>query len=745
MRGVTVVSLLLFAGARLAAGAGDELPIRVNRLDEKAIVLSVGETDVWANVTAFAAEKGIVVVDTSAFPAGAAEIRKRIERELGRRDIAWVVNTHDHFDHTLGNQAFSDTVIVGHEECARAVRGFPAGLSAFKENRRERIARRQVEIESVGPGSDLAKRNRDDITHTERMLSELESDYVSTPPELTFDDRLTLHMGDMTVNLIDYGEAHTDGDLLVHVPELRLLLVGDLFSRDWLPAIQERRTGVSGWLEVLGPLIDGEGAVERVVPGHGGIMTAAELRAQRDYLRDLRDGVAAAFEEGLSLADARERLAFEKEFKHLEQLRRTWEEEDFHEANVGAIWRSLQEPAAARLQSLVEERGLDAALPAFRSEVMGRDRYTFEERGFTALGYRFLRGGRIGAAVEVLRLAAEIFPDAWNVHDSLGEACMYADEKELAVASYGRSLELNPGNRNAEQRLQNMDRELSEIRLETKEPFRYAPGVQTGLKGPYLGQAPPDLQPEPFAPGIVSILAGPEFSCTFSPDGKELYFNRGPNIWFSRLEKAGWTAPALAPFNSPHLDHEPHITADGKRLFFGSGRPRPGVTGNPYGIWVMERTGEGWGEPRYHGPGMYVTTSRSGNIYLTDVSGEPDYGVIVRSRLTDEGYGEFEILGGGVNTPYPDAHPCIAPDESFLVFDSRRPGGLGEESDLYVAFRTEDGSWGEAIPLRELNTEGGDAIASLSPDGKYLFYHSHRDIYWVSAAIIEKYRPGEPE
>jgi glyoxylase-like metal-dependent hydrolase (beta-lactamase superfamily II) len=340
---MTVIFLFLIAGApHLPAVADDEIPIRVNRLNEKAIVLSTGETDVWANVAAFAAEKGIVVVDTSAFPAGGAEIRKRIEKELGRRDIAWVVNTHDHFDHTLGNQAFSDTVIVGHERCARAVRGFAAGLSGFVENRRQRIALRQAELESGGSGSGEARRKREFITHTERMLSELESDFVPTPPEVTFNDRLTLHLGDMTLNLIYYGEAHAEGDLLVHVPELRLLLVGDLFSKGWLPGIEERRTGVSGWLEVLNPLLDGEGAVERVVPGHGEIMTAAELRAQRDYLRDLRDGVAAAFEEGLSLADARERLAFENGFKHLENLRHTWEGEDFHEANVGAIWRSLQ-------------------------------------------------------------------------------------------------------------------------------------------------------------------------------------------------------------------------------------------------------------------------------------------------------------------------------------------------------------------------------------------------------------------
>ena len=99
-------------------------------------------------------------------------------------------------------------------------------------------------------------------------------------------------------------------------------------------------------------------------------------------------------------------------------------------------------------------------------------------------------------------------------------------------------------------------------------------------------------------------------------------------------------------------------------------------------------------------------------------------------------YQESESLNGGVNSPYYEAHPCIAKDERFLIFDSNRPGGYGE-ADLYICFRDQNGSWGNAINLGEnINSKGWDGYASISPEGMYLFYSSnksgHYQLYWIS-------------
>ena len=93
------------------------------------------------------------------------------------------------------------------------------------------------------------------------------------------------------------------------------------------------------------------------------------------------------------------------------------------------------------------------------------------------------------------------------------------------------------------------------------------------LKGPYLGQKPPGLTPEIFAPGIISSTDDRELgSCTFSPDGKEFYFTRSiDNNWVilvSRLESEGWTFPEPVKFSEGFTALESHVTFDNRRIFW---------------------------------------------------------------------------------------------------------------------------------------------------------------------------------
>ena len=79
--------------------------------------------------------------------------------------------------------------------------------------------------------------------------------------------------------------------------------------------------------------------------------------------------------------------------------------------------------------------------------------YFVSENEMNSMGYRLLGENKVEEAIEVLRINTEVFPDSWNVWDSLGEAYMVNGAKELAIESYERSLELNPGNQNAHRML----------------------------------------------------------------------------------------------------------------------------------------------------------------------------------------------------------------------------------------------------------------------------------------------------
>ena len=83
----------------------------------------------------------------------------------------------------------------------------------------------------------------------------------------------------------------------------------------------------------------------------------------------------------------------------------------------------------------------------------------------------------------------------------------------------------------------------------------------------------------------------------------------------------------------------------------------------------------------------------------------------------------------GINKDIWIAHPFIAPDESYLIWDAEQEGVYG--ADIYISFRQPNGSWGEAIGMGDtINTADHEQGASLTPDGKYL-------LFWRG---VEKYR-----
>jgi hypothetical protein len=376
-------------------------------------------------------------------------------------------------------------------------------------------------------------------------------------------------------------------------------------------------------------------------------------------------------------------------------------------------------------------------------------RFIFDENAFNGLGYAFLyRERKPGAALAVFRMNTELYPGSWNTWDSLAEAYQFAGQPRKAETCWLKARDLAPENDHVKQSLTRIRGVLQDYERETAAEVATTPGRKTGLKGPYLGQNPPGRTPKVFAPGIISSHDNFEFSGTFSPDGREFYFTRRAHgarnnvIMVCRQNNGEWLAPEPASFSGRYSDHEPHITPDGGRLYFGGNRPQAEGAAPEYGIFYVEREGGDWGEPVYDGPGMYVSVSEKGNMYLTDV-GIDAGGGILRIPLIDGKRGEPIRLGGGVNEPTPAAHAFVARDERFVIFDATRPAGQGGEGDYYVSFRQPDGSWGPAINLGdEINSPGANLCPFLSHDGKYLFYTAYRDIYWVSAAILEDLRPG---
>lgn len=262
------------------------------------------------------------------------------------------------------------------------------------------------------------------------------------------------------------------------------------------------------------------------------------------------------------------------------------------------------------------------------------------------------------------------------------------------------------------------------------------------LEGPYIGQKPPGLTPEVFDPGLVSTEYR-DWGGSFTPDMKEYYFSR-LNI------KSGKTSTFV--FKSENNRWHESAAEPGGGFISPDGKTRH--DGNRY----RERTDDGWSELKSLGSPfediliMRLTASSKGTYFfdkiIEDGKGGYDDAPISSSRLVDGKYEEPKPLSKEINTGKNNSHPFIAPDESYIIWDSQRDGGFGD-SDIYISYRQQDGSWGEAINMGDkINTEAWEAAATVTPDGKYLFFNRNAgsdkyenvDIFWVDAQIIEDLR-----
>lgn len=284
-----------------------------------------------------------------------------------------------------------------------------------------------------------------------------------------------------------------------------------------------------------------------------------------------------------------------------------------------------------------------------------------------------------------------------------------------------------------------------------------------------FGLEAPGLEPELFAPGIVSTEDAIELNGVLRPDGREFFFTRlDPDkrmiMHRSRLIDGEWTGPERIeafPDGAGDWAVDMSYTPDGDSLIFlGRG---PGGLGDEPGLdlWTMDRDGDGWSYGTVipkpvssDGSEYYPCVVGDGSIYFSSnrpgTLGSSD--VWRAQRLEDGTYAEPVNVGAPVNTEHSEGDTWVSPDETLLVVSSRRPGGEGS-SDLYVSRRDAEGHWTEPKNLGPtINTDGIEFCPMGTWDGRVLFF-SRRvgnswaettagTVHWVSAEVLNAPDPG---
>jgi glyoxylase-like metal-dependent hydrolase (beta-lactamase superfamily II) len=238
-------------------------------------------------------EEGIVQIDATMHPRFALNWIRSV-REITDKPFLYLINTDHHQDHIMCNALFGAR-IVNHKATDDEVRKlesfepqnvlpfvFPKHLYLLAESRdpaiiaslRQRLATFDEET----------RKSYDGIRHR--------------AADITFEDRITINLGDVSVEAFHVG-GHAVGSTLVYVPEEKVLFGGDSIFNDLMPNIEEADT--ARWIDVITAIEAMD--VETIVPGHGDPSDKAPLAKLKEYILLAREGVAHHALRGLSRAE----------------------------------------------------------------------------------------------------------------------------------------------------------------------------------------------------------------------------------------------------------------------------------------------------------------------------------------------------------------------------------------------------------------------------------------------------------
>ena len=265
-------------------------------------------TKVNCNGAVILLDDGVMLVDTFSKPSAARALMEQI-KSVTPKPVKYVVDTHFHWDHYYGNEVY--------------LGAWPAGVEIISsEATRQNIEQRGIprvkreilevpkEIETLK--ADLAKATdatkkaeiQENLRQTEAYLAELKAMRV-TLPTLTFDRSLILYRQSRTVEILYLGKGHTDGDAVVYLPKEKVIITGDALH-GWTPYMGDSYP--YDWIRMLE-------ATEKldfdyIIGGHGGVMRGkGQFQMWEQYFRDLLAETAAAYAQGATLEETRQRVA----------------------------------------------------------------------------------------------------------------------------------------------------------------------------------------------------------------------------------------------------------------------------------------------------------------------------------------------------------------------------------------------------------------------------------------------------
>jgi len=340
---------------------------------------------------------------------------------LGGASPKVIINTHSHIEHTAGNMAFgAGPLIIGHENLRARLR---SGAYLFDEFPEEAL------------------------------------------PRLTFSESMSLRFNGEEIRLIAFTGAHDNSDIIVWFTKSKVVCVGALCNGRHFPSVDEETGDVLKYPETAARVIAALPEDVRIIPGHGEDCTMEDFRAFQSMLVNTTEVVRRRLAEGkdadtLKAQDVlKDWTAFECSYVD----RNEW----IDYLVKGLQGKTESEKARRKLFEPLyyawKEKGADAAVGLYREmKATQSDSYPFDEMTPLYIAYKLFNSGKPDASLKFFELTLSEYPEgqyAYLCHYYLGRIHDQAGDKDLAVQSYRKSLELNPDNPKVAQRLKELEQE----------------------------------------------------------------------------------------------------------------------------------------------------------------------------------------------------------------------------------------------------------------------------------------------
>ncbi len=429
-------------------------------------VFIISNADIGESQIVIKSESGLVVLNTLWSEIPAKDFKDEIEQTFNRDDFAYVVNTVDRLDLIGGNAAYQNTAIIGQANLVNKYRG--------KENEVEAEIKRLIEMwrwkEDVSrqrlatykKGSSEALSEEEWMSTCKRRADELDSGFSLLLPDIVYQDRKTLDLGDLTLELIWFGKAGYDGITVIKIPEEKVAIIpGFILHAQHLaphPHNTYAELDVPRWIHIFEEFLEGEDHVEKVICSINQVWTSDRAATHLHYIRKLWNDVRKADIAGKSLARIQEALSIDAEYAFVKQMQVYLDNGDEwvrpqHQAHINIFFLQGKNLATEFLKKEMNQTSLTDALRMLKQQLKAGSDIYFDELLINAFGYELLTSGKVREAVEIFKFNVEMFPESSNVYDSLAEAYMKSGESELAIQNYKKSLGINPENSNAREML----------------------------------------------------------------------------------------------------------------------------------------------------------------------------------------------------------------------------------------------------------------------------------------------------